>query len=197
MKYRRTFAPGGTFFFTLVTYQRRKIFTSPDPIELLRDAFRYTMEHNPFTIVASVILPEHMHFIWKLPPEDGDYSTRWRLVKSDFTRHWDPKSAGWVEGDSTTLTASKNFPETQYSSSRIQKGEKEVWQRRFWEHLIRDETDLSRHVEYIHYNPVKHGLVTSPWEWEYSSFRKYVKDGIYPSDWAEQVGALSGEKWLE
>ena len=162
---RRAYIPGGTFFFTLVTYQRRPILTGPDAVDLLRNAFRYTMNQMPFEVVASVILPDHLHCMWTLPPESSDFSTRWRLIKSHFTRHWCPKD-----------TVSENV-------SRIQKGEKDVWQRRFWEHLIRDELDLIRLVEYIHYNPVKHGLVTSPVDWEYSSFRRYVRDGIYPSDW--------------
>ena len=172
MNYRRAFTPGGTFFFTLVTYQRRPIFSSPEAINLLRGSFRYVMERSPFTIVASVILPDHIHSIWTLPEESSDYSTRWRLIKSHFTRQWCEKES-----------LSEN-------ASRVQKGEKDVWQRRFWEHLIRDEADLTRHIEYIHYNPVKHGAVNSPGNWEYSSFIKYVRDGIYPADWGG-----NGEKW--
>lgn len=179
MRYRRAFVPGGTFFFTLVTYKRRPILATPEAVNLLRNAFRYTMEHRPFTIVASVILPEHMHFIWRLPAEVSDFSTRWRLIKSTFTRHWCVKEA------------------ISESASRVQKGEKDVWQRRFWEHVIRDELDLSRHVEYIHYNPVKHGLVNSPWDWEYSSFKKYVREGYYPADWGGDGKIMEGEQWME
>ncbi len=179
MKYRRSFAPGGTFFFTLVTYQRRPIFSTPLAVELLRKAFRYTMPRLPFTIVASVILPDHLHFIWILPPDTSDFSTRWRLIKSHFTRNWRPKDA-----------ASEN-------ASRAQKGEKDVWQRRFWEHLVRDESDLIRHVEYIHYNPVKHGLVDSPGGWEYSSFMKYVREGLYPLDWGRKENPWEGERGME
>ena len=171
MKYQRAFAPGATFFFTLVTYQRRPIFSSPEAVELLRFAIRKTMDNNPFLIVASVILPDHMHFIWTLPPGDSDYSTRWRLIKSNYTRIWWHKSI-----------------EAQLSLSREKKGGREVWQRRFWEHLLRNETDLSRHIEYIHFNPVKQGLVKSPYEWEYSSFKKYGKNGIYSSDWGDSRG---------
>jgi putative transposase len=148
MNYRRVLIPGGTFFFTLVTFQRCPILSIPEAVDFLRDACRNTMKRMPFTIVASVILPDHMHFIWTLPPESSDYSTRWRLIKCHFTRNWCTKDS-----------VSKN-------ASRVKKGEKDVWQRRFWEHLIRDELDLSRHVEYIHYNPVKHGLVNSPADWK-------------------------------
>ncbi len=179
MNYRRVFVPGGTFFFTVVTFQRRPILSTPEAIELLRSAFRYTLARLPFAIVASVILPEHMHFVWTKPPKSSDFSTRWRLIKSHFTRNWCPK-----EADSEV-------------ASRVQKGEKDVWQRRFWEHLIRDELDLTRHIEYIHYNPVKHGYVSSPYEWEYSSFRKYVSDGFYAPDWSGDGKTWEGEPGAE
>jgi putative transposase len=179
MNYRRAFVPGGTFFFALVTYQRRPILSTPEAINFLRDALRYTIMRMPFEVVASVILPDHMHFAWTLSPESGDFSTRWRLIKSHFTRNWCPK---------------ETISET---ASRVQKGEKDVWQRRFWEHLIRDELDLTRHVEYIHYNPVKHGLVNLPGEWKYSSFMKYVQDGIYPPDWGGNGNTWEGEHWMQ
>ena len=137
------------------------------------------MLRMPFTIVASVILPDHIHFNWTLPPENSDFSTRWRLIKSHFTRNWCAKDA-----------VSEN-------ASRVQKGEKDVWQRRFWEHLIRDELDLIRHVEYILYNPVKHGLVDSPGDWEYSSFMKYVREEMYPLDWGGNGKIWEGERGME
>ena len=168
----------GYFLFHLVTYKRRPILSSPEAVELLRDAFRYTMARMPFTVVASVILPDHMHFIWTLPEESCDFSTRWRLIKSHFTHNWS-------ETDSSSEIA-----------SRVRKGEKDVWQRRFWEHLIRDDRDLAHHMEYIHYNPVKHGLVNSPADWQYSSFMRYVQDGFYPVDWennAIEVGFWAGK----
>ena len=178
MEYRRLFVPGGTYFFTLVTYQRRPIFSAPEAIEKLRDAFRYTLDRRPFTIVASVILPDHMHFIWTLPVQTSDYSTRWRMIKSHFTRNWRAKGI-----------ASESI-------SRQRKGEADVWQQRFWEHLLRDERDLSNHIEYIHYNPVKHGLAKIPSEWQISSFLKYVRDGLYDVDWNEEfddVGFRAGD----
>jgi putative transposase len=179
MQYRRTYIPGGTYFFTVVTYHRRPLFISAETIDTLRDAFKYTLIKMPFTIVASVILPDHLHFIWTLPEDDSDYSTRWRLIKSHFTHHW--------QGKGTTST----------NASRHEKGEADVWQRRFWEHLIRDETDLTRHIEYIHYNPVKHGLARTPVEWKYSSFTKYVRDGVYPADWGGDGKVWEGERWME
>jgi putative transposase len=123
------------------------------------------MANHPFKIEAIVILPDHLHCLWTLPAGDADFSTRWRLIKSYFSHHCATTYQGRV------------------SVSRQRQQEKAVWQRRFWEHQIRDETDFIRHVEYIHYNPVKHGLVKAPIEWEYSSFRYYIRTGRYSADW--------------
>jgi putative transposase len=150
MQYRRITAPGGTFFFTLVTFGRRRIFTDEQAVALLREAFRSVQLNHPFKIEAAVILPDHLHMLWRLPEGDSDYPTRWRLIKSQFTHQWG---------------GTKDIPNT---TSRQLKGEQAVWQ---------------RHVEYIHYNPVKHGLVGSPVEWRYSSFHTFVKQGIYSPDW--------------
>jgi putative transposase len=179
MDYRRVYLPGGTYFFTLVTYNRRPILSSPENIQILRNAFQYTLGRYPFSIAATITLPDHIHFIWTLPENSGDYSTPWRLIKSHFTRNWQQKN-GCSE-----------------SASRRKKGEADVWQRRFWEHLIRDEDDLTNHVEYIHYNPVKHGLVNAPSEWKYSSFMNYVRDGVYVLDWGREEKIFSGERWME
>jgi putative transposase len=165
MQYRRIYAPGGTFFFTLVTYERKQIFRQEPAVNLLRNAFRYIMQKHPFTIEAAVVLPDHLHMIWRLPENDSDYPTRWRLIKSHFTHHWED---------------GRNIPTT---ASRQSKGERAVWQRRYWEHLIRDDQDWQQHVDYIHYNPVKHGLVCAPVEWKYSSFHTFVKQGLYSPDW--------------
>ncbi|MBN1888999.1 MAG: transposase, partial [Thermoflexales bacterium] len=114
--------------------------------------------------------PDHLHCIWTLPEDDSDFSIRWRLIKSAFTRKC-------------------NMPQpTVLSSSRQHKGEQAVWQRRFWEHRIRDETDFIRHVEYIHYNPVKHSLVKAPRDWEYSSFHRFVREGAYDQAWGSETG---------
>jgi putative transposase len=165
MQYRRAKTPGATYFFTVVTHNRRKILCQPENVDLLRNAFRYVMGKYPFKIDAISILLDHLHCIWTLPEGDADFSIRWRLIKSYFSRQCHPQYQGNI------------------STSRQNKKEKAVWQRRFWEHQIRDELDFLNHVEYIHYNPVSHGLVTAPKDWQYSSFHRYVEAGIYDQMW--------------
>ena len=165
MQYRRAHIKGGTYFFTVVTHNRRKILCEPENVDLLRSAFRSVMDKHPYHIDAFVLLPDHLHCIWTLPHDDNDFSTRWRLIKSAFSR----KCASLFKG--------------KMSASRQVKKETTVWQRRFWEHAIRNEKDFNRHVEYIHYNPVKHNLVNAPSQWPYSSFHKYVRNGSCDSDW--------------
>ena len=164
-EYRRAFVKGGTFFFTVATYERRPLFAEGSAVDALRDSFKRVMAAYPFEVDSAVIMPDHLHCIWMLPEGDSDFSLRWRLVKSGFTH-------------SRPVTSAKAV-----SDSRLKKKEKGVWQRRFWEHMIRDEADLSRHRDYIHYNPVKHGLAASPNEWKHSSFERFVKRGLYPGDW--------------
>ncbi len=175
MRYRRANVKGGTYFFTVVTFNRVKIFTDPNNVDLLRSAIKEAMQKHPFKIDAFVLLPDHLHCIWSLPQQDSDFSTRWRLIKSYFSRNFDQSNVGWVEGRNPTNDA--------HSVSRQKKKEKPIWQRRFGEHLIRDEKDLNQHVEYIHYNPVKHGLTKAPVDWVYSSFHRYVDKGIYDIKW--------------
>jgi putative transposase len=165
MNYRRSKAKGTSFFFTLVTYKRKLIFSDKNNIALLRNVIHTIKTRHPFNIDAFVLLPEHLHCIWTLPEGDNDFSLRWRLIKSYFTRE-------------CSLEYKKNS-----TLSRIHKGERCIWQRRFWEHQIIDEEDFRKHVEYIHYNPVKHGHVKKPHEWPYSSFHRYIKEEIYPIDW--------------
>jgi len=178
MKYRRARAKGGTCFFTLVTHRRRRFLCEPENVSLLRGAFRYVMARHPFKIDAFVLLPDHLHCIWTLPEGDSDFSTRWRLIKSTFTRACGETYRGSV------------------SPSRRRKGEqaarcaKRTRQKRFWEQQIRDERDLIQHVEYIHYNPVKHGLVNAPKDWEYSSFHRYIHEGLYAQERGTE-GAVS------
>jgi putative transposase len=138
-----------------------------DHIDKLRTAFRETRQHHPFTIDAIVVLPDHLHTIWTLPEGDADFSTRWRLIKSAFSRNLDT-------------------PEM-ISQSRAAKGERGIWQRRYWEHTIRDDNDLARHVDYIHINPVKHRLVARVRDWPHSSFHRMVRLGTYPEDWAGDI----------
>lgn len=170
MQYRRSQTKGGSFFFTIVTHERQKILCHDENAALINEAFQRVTLKYPFDIDAFVLLPDHIHCIWTLPRGDNDFSTRWRLIKSYFTK-------GCRDEYKNVLTL-----------SRSRKNEQAIWQRRFWEHTIRDENDFSRHVDYIHYNPVRHGLPKSPREWPHSSFHQYVKRGIYDFNWG------SGEK---
>jgi putative transposase len=161
--YVRAYAPGGVYFFTVALADRRSRLLLEE-IGALRQAFGYVKQRLPFEVEAIVVLPEHLHAIWRLPEGDCDFSTRWMMLK------------GWF---------SRALPTTEArSTSRISKRERGIWQRRFWEHLIRDEADFERHLDYIHFNPVKHGHADSPSAWPYSSFRKLVARGWYELDWA-------------
>ena len=174
--YRRNHAPGGSFFFT-VNLADRRLRLLTEHIDALRAAFRETRRHHPFCIDAMVVLPDHLHAIWTLPESDDDFATRWRLIKSTFSRH---------------VAAGERI-----SQSRISKGERGIWQRRYWEHTLRNEQDFERHVDYIHINPVKHGYVTRVAAWPYSSFHRMVKLGVYPEDWAGDLaenGMWFGER---
>jgi putative transposase len=168
--YRRNFVPGGTFFFTAAIVDRRTG-ALIENIGLLRHACRLTCQERPFSINAVVVLPDHLHIITTLPADDADYPGRWKRCKSLFSRLVAKRSSG---------------------GSKNQRGEYALWQRRYWEHTIRDDVDFERHVNYIHYNPVKHGLVTRVADWPYSSFHRYVARGILPSDWAGDSSELSG-----
>jgi len=161
--YRRLYIPGATYFFTLVTEGRHALFTSEAAINRLRESFRYALTHRPFRFDAVVILPDHLHAIWTLPAGDDDFSERWRLVKYRFS-HRSPSR----EEKRQSLT---------------KKREKGLWQRRFWEHCIRDDIDFARHLDYLHFNPVKHGLARRAADWPYSSFPRFVELGVYSMDW--------------
>ena len=166
-QYRRLIVPGGTFFFTQVTYQRRHWLCQDIARKTLREAILQVQRKYPFTIDAFVLLPNHFHCLWTLPTGDKDYATRMRLIKTYVTKHC---------GQQLNLTAT-------VSDSRRKRKESNLWQRRFWEHLIRDEEDYNRHLDYIHYNPVKHGLCLAAKDWQYSSFHRYVTQGVYPFNW--------------
>jgi putative transposase len=140
--YRRAFAPGGTFFFTLVTFGRAPILLGDAARLALRRAVERTRRDHPFALDAIVVLPDHLHAVWTLPEGDADFSTRWRLIKSRFTREWLTTEAARADGAASRPLA------------RASRGERAVWQPRYWEHLIRDEGDLARHLDYVHYNPV-------------------------------------------
>jgi len=162
VRYRRNLLPGGTYFFTVTLRDRQADFLVSH-VHFLRQAFRSVRCERPFEVDAIVILPDHLHCIWTLPPGEADYAHRWRLIKARFTRRM----------ANTGVPVRKNT-----------KGEYDVWQRRFWEHTIRDERDFEAHVNYIHYNPVKHGLVERVRDWPYSSFHRFVRMGWESVDWA-------------
>ena len=174
--YRRNFLPGGTFFFTVTLADRQSTLLT-DHISVLREAFRKTRAERPFDIDAIVILPDHLHAILTLPEGDADFSHRWRRIKSIFTRRVLYHDGEMAPRDHT---------------GRL------LWQRRFWEHTIRDETDFSGHVDYIHFNPTKHGLVSNPFDWPHSSLHRFARSGIVTTDWdleaevQDQLGELVG-----
>jgi putative transposase len=169
--YRRNFIAGGSFFFT-VNLAERRLRLLTEHIDELRKAFRETRRDHPFTIDAMVILPNHLHTIWTMPEGDANFATRWGLIKSAFSH---------------SLPTGERI-----SDSRVAKGERGIWQRRYWEHTIRDESDFARHIDYVHINPVKHGYVTRVSDWPYSSFHRMVKLGVYPEDWAGDVSSHGG-----
>jgi len=187
MQYRRAFLPGGTFFFTVVTVDRRPLFAEQENVATLREAFRTIRLQRPFRLDAAVVLPDHLHCIWTLPPGDADFATRWRLIKTWVTKHYALNgSSGYAA--LTRPTASGSNVDEMTASKRQQT----VWQHRYWEHMLRDETDYRRHVEYIHFNPVKHGYVKGPIDWPYSSFHQHVKEGLYSPDWGSGLPDFDG-----
>jgi len=169
-EYRRADVPGASWFFTVNLAQRKNSSLFIDHIDSLRNVFKKVKVGHPFRIDAIVILPEHLHCILTLPEGDANFSVRWNLIKSNFSR---------------TLEKGE-----QISLSREIRGERGIWQRRFWEHLIRDQEDFNRHADYIHWNPVKHGCVNRVADWPHSSFYEYVQRGIYPVDWGGGSGAV-------
>jgi putative transposase len=162
-KYRRAQFEGGYYFFTVLTHQRRTLLTDTRARACLRLAWQETRRRSYFDVVALCLLPDHLHCVWKLPEGDCDFSLRWSRIKVGFTRRY--LGAGGTECDQ--------------NPSRNRKRERGLWQRRFWEHQIRDEQDLQRHVDYVHYNPVKHGLVERVEDWPWSTYHRYVREGIY------------------
>ena len=165
--YRRNYVPGGTYFFTVVTAGRRPILTTDLGRECLREAIDEVKAKSSFTLFAIVLLPDHLHSVWMLPRDDADYSTRWRQIKEKFTRRY----------------LERGGRETTVSTSRQKKGERGIWQRRFWEHTVRDEDDLKRCVDYVHWNPRKHNVAERVQDWPWSTFHRFVEQGEYDLDW--------------
>jgi putative transposase len=162
--YRRAWHPGGTYFFTVNLLQRQGNDLLIQHISLLRAVIKSVQQRHPFKIHGWVVLPEHFHCVIELPPDDTDFAKRWRLIKMDFSK---------------ALPRCENLSEV-----RIRRGERGIWQRRYWEHLIRDEQDYRAHMDYVHINPVKHGLVERVIDWPYSTFHRLVERNIYPANWA-------------
>ncbi|GLK91919.1 REP-associated tyrosine transposase [Pseudomonas turukhanskensis] len=163
MRYRRAWVPGGTYFFTLALHNRSQTLLT-DHIDLLRNVMHQVRERHPFETLAAVVLPDHLHCVWQLPDGDYDFATRWALIKAAFSRQ---------------------LPRAEpISLSRNLKRERGIWQRRYWEHCIREQEDLERHIDYIHFNPVKHGHADRASEWPYSSIHRYIRQGLIAEDWA-------------
>ena len=171
-RYRRLNVAGGVFFFTVALADRSSDLLVKQ-VDRLRRIYASVQQHRPFKTIAICILPDHLHAVWQLPDGDADFPLRWSLIKSGFSR-----------GLSI---------DTARSESKIMKRERGLWQRRYWEHAIRSDADLEHHVDYIHFNPVKHGLVSRVSDWRHSSFKNYVARGDLPPDWGGDVGEFKGE----
>lgn len=169
--YRRANTKGGTYFFTVVTYRRQRILCNETVRNALRAGIQTTRATRPFTIDGWVLLPDHLHCIWTLPLNDADFSARWAMIKRFVTKQCAPdlQHDEWM------------------NRSKQRRKESTIWQRRFWEHQIRDDYDYEAHMDYLHYNPVKHGYVKAVRDWPYSSFHQYVQKGIYSEDWADVI----------
>jgi putative transposase len=171
VNYRRYFVPGGTYFFTVALRDRRSNWLTKYAKQL-GEAMRRVCEIHPYRTIAIVLMPDHLHTIWELPDDDFNYSLRWRCIKTAFAR---------------------NVRKLGVKVEKNQFRENVIWQRRFWEHTIRNERDLNAHLDYIHYNPVKHGYVEKVSDWPYSSYHQFVKRGWLPRDWCYQNDDLNVE----
>lgn len=156
--YKRIYLPNHSYFFTVVTANRKPIFAEDENVQLMKAAFRYVQLRKPFKMEAICILPDHLHCIWTME-DDCNYPMRWQMIKTHFSRR--------------------------YRHQHPELRQFKIWQPRYWEHVIRDEDDWQRHLDYLHYNPVKHGLVEAVTNWHYSSFNKYVTKGYYDVSWGD------------
>nr|WP_315776503.1 transposase [Bradyrhizobium sp. SZCCHNR1053] len=168
--YRRASIKGGLFFFTVVLKDRTSHLLV-EQIDRFRSCYRVAQERRPFETIAICVLPDHLHVVWALPDDDADYPIRWALIKSGFSR---------------------GLKSQKHSRSLSAKREKGIWQRRYWEHAIRDDADLARHIDYIHFNPVKHGHVSRVADWPHSSFHRFVERGWLAADWGGDVKEIAG-----
>jgi putative transposase len=179
--YRRVYIPGGLYFFTVVTFRRQRFLTDDDVRAALREGIQFTRQTKPFEIIAWVLLPDHLHCIWRLPPDDSDFSSRWSMIKRIVTQRCGERL---------------NRP-LWLNARRRKRQQGTLWHHRFWDHLIRDEDDFNRHMDYIHINPVKHGLVSKVADWPYSSFHRLVRSGWYAENWGENIAFDDGNKFGE
>ena len=180
-QYRRANTPGATYFFTLISYRRQTILCDAPVREALREAIAAVRKTRPFVVDAWVLLPDHLHCIWTLPADDADFSQRWALIKHKVSIKCSEcyKRQDWI------------------TQSKRKHRESTIWQRRFWEHQIRDTIDFQRHVDYIHWNPVKHGHVTHVSDWPYSTFHRYAEQNVYSTDWGGVKGDVDASKFGE
>ena len=189
--YRRLHLPGGTVFFTVCLAERGSTLLT-DEIGRLRVALRQTMAERPFRIEAAVVLPDHLHMIWTLPPGDSDIGTRWGAIKARFTRSLRDEGEGLCRPG---FSPAPRLPETlpvvrsgRYAGLkpglREDKREAAVWQRRFWDHHIRDAADMVAHVRYCWTNPVRHGLAARPVDWPHSSIHRDIREGRVAPEWS-------------
>ncbi len=178
--YRRYYVPGGTFFLTIVTWHRQRIFSNPQHAALLGEVWRHVERKYPFVTDAICLLPDHIHCLITLPDRDEDYPSKIQMIKSLFTKRY------------LALLPNRLVE----NESHTRRREANVWQRRYWEHTIRDQADYDAHLDYIHYNPVKHGYVTRAMDWQWSSIARYVRDGVYDQDWGvaepERIKSIRG-----
>ncbi len=176
--YRRAKTKGATYFFTVVTYRRQRFLCEENVRKALRNGILEVQKNYPFTIDGWVLLPDHLHCIWTLPPNDANFSVRWAMIKRYVTKQCGPElhCEDWM------------------NESKRRRKESTIWQRRFWEHQIRDERDFERHMDYLHYNPVKHDLVRSVKDWPHSTFHRYVSDGVYDENWGDdKIVTIDGQ----
>jgi len=171
VRYRRANIGGATYFFTVNLADRTKPLLV-EHVDVLREVIRLVRLKHPFRIDAMVVLPDHLHSIWTLSQDDADFSVRWALIKAGFSRRMPREEA--------------------IRRSDLKKRERGIWQRRYWEHLIRNDDDFAKHVDYVHFNPVKHGYVTRAADWKHSSIHRYIQHGLMEEDWGIDVARLAG-----
>ncbi len=174
---RRLYIESGTYFFTVVTNKQRDLLCKQEARLALRTAVNDVRSAHPFDIIAWVLLPDHLHCIWTLPSDDADFSIRWSLIK---------RSVSYQLKDTFDTRSDRTV-------KQVKRREAGFWQHRFWEHAIKDENDLIRHFDYVHFNPVKHGLVEKPSDWEWSTFHKYLRMGYYDAERMPADEDVAGE----